>query len=132
MHFFKVSLSRKQIMSFLSPCLTYPSVNRLGDDNVLAVIGDSTNATAEGTSGSESLVKESLTDIMSRLKTQSIAVGCFSSNIARMESIVYAARKNGRKVRGREREREGEKRAINFFAFVEFGQKKTKTTKKTH
>ncbi|MBL8700478.1 MAG: ribonuclease J [Alphaproteobacteria bacterium] len=72
-------------------------LRRLGDGGVLAVIGDSTNAMRDGESGSEADVRAALTSLFSRYH-QRIAVGCFASNIARLESIAHAAKANGRDV----------------------------------
>ncbi len=69
----------------------------LGNEGVLALIGDSTNADVPGYSGSESEVKEELQQIFSRYINR-IVVTCFSSNIARIINIVNAAKKNNRKI----------------------------------
>ena len=69
----------------------------LGNEGVLALIGDSTNADVPGYSGSESEVREELQQVFSRLINR-IVVTCFSSNIARIINIVHAAKKNNRKI----------------------------------
>ena len=69
----------------------------LGSKGVLALIGDSTNADVPGYSGSESEVREELQQVFSRYINR-IVVTCFSSNIARIINIVYAAKKNNRKI----------------------------------
>ena len=69
----------------------------LGNEGVLALIGDSTNADVPGYSGSESEVREELQQVFSRYINR-IVVTCFSSNIARIINIVYAAKKNNRKI----------------------------------
>ena len=74
------------------------SLQEFAEEGVLALIGDSTNATVEGTSGSESLARQSLIDLFQTLKTGCIFVGCFASNIARLESIAIAAHEAGRGV----------------------------------
>jgi len=73
------------------------SFEKIGNDGLLALIGDSTNADVPGFSGSESAVREELTKIFSRYNKRIITT-CFSSNITRMESIAIAAKKNNRKV----------------------------------
>ena len=73
------------------------SFKKIGDEGLLALIGDSTNADIPGFSKSESEVGEELIKVFSRYNKR-IVVTCFSSNIARMESIAIAAKKNGRKV----------------------------------
>ncbi len=70
---------------------------RLGEEGVLAMICDSTNAMVDGTSGSESEVRESLRELIGDLHGR-IAVTCFASNVARVESIALAARGAGRRV----------------------------------
>ena len=69
----------------------------IGNDGLLALIGDSTNADMPGFSRSENEVKEELKNIFSRYSNR-IVVTCFSSNIARMINIIYAAKKNNRKI----------------------------------
>ena len=70
---------------------------KLGDEGLLALIGDSTNANSKGMSGSENDVKIHLTKLFSRFNKR-IVITCFSSNITRLESIVKAAKANNRKV----------------------------------
>ena len=70
---------------------------RLGEEGVLAMVCDSTNAMVDGTSGSESEIRESLRDLIAGLEGR-IAVTCFASNVARVESIALAAQEAGRKV----------------------------------
>ncbi len=70
---------------------------RLGEEGVLAMVCDSTNAMVDGTSGSESEVRESLYDLIASLDGR-IAVTCFASNVARVESIALAAQEAGRRV----------------------------------
>ena len=69
----------------------------LGDEGVLALVGDSTNAMVPGRSGSEAQVRETLTDLLGRYPNR-IAVTCFATNVARLESIAVAAAANGRNV----------------------------------
>nr|WP_294522860.1 ribonuclease J [uncultured Rhodopila sp.] len=69
----------------------------LGDRGVLAIVCDSTNAMVEGHSGSELDVRNTLTALIRDL-TGRVAVTCFASNVARMESIALAAQDAGRSV----------------------------------
>ncbi|HTP85281.1 MAG TPA: ribonuclease J [Alphaproteobacteria bacterium] len=69
----------------------------IGDAGVLAMIGDSTNAMRDGESGSEAGVRAALTELFGRYQGR-IAVGCFASNVARLESIASAAAAHGRDV----------------------------------
>jgi len=70
---------------------------KIGNEGLLALIGDSTNADTPGFSESEYRVREELIKIFSRYN-QRIVITCFSSNIARINSISIAAKKNNRRV----------------------------------
>src|SRR6202022_844553 len=59
--------------------------------------GDSTNALRPGTSGSEAALRRSLTDLIGRYDAR-VAVACFASNVARLETIARAAAVHGRDV----------------------------------
>lgn len=72
-------------------------LQRLGDEGVLALVCDSTNALVAGESGSEASVKEALTNLIGTLKGR-IAVTSFASNVARLGTIAHAAREHGREV----------------------------------
>ena len=69
----------------------------LGDKGVLAMVCDSTNVFVPGDSGSEGAVREALTEVIGRYRNR-VAVACFASNVARLESIAAAAAANGRDV----------------------------------
>ena len=69
----------------------------VGDAGVLAMVGDSTNAMVDGRTGSESEAQQGLIDAMSAASGR-IAVTCFASNVARIQSICMAAEANGRSV----------------------------------
>jgi len=71
---------------------------KLGEEGVLAMVCDSTNAMVDGHSGSEADVRKSLTDLIRSIKRGRVAVTCFASNVARVESVVVAARDAGRHV----------------------------------
>ena len=70
---------------------------RLGDEGVLAMVCDSTNALVDGRSGSEASVRPALAALIRPLRGR-VAVTCFASNVARVESIALAARDAGRSV----------------------------------
>ncbi len=72
-------------------------LKKIGDEGVSAMICDSTNIFSPGRAGSESDVRDSLLRIM-ELKTKRILVTSFASNVARMESIFYCAKKTGRAI----------------------------------
>jgi ribonuclease J len=67
----------------------------IGEEGVLALIGDSTNAIRAGESGSEASVRETLIELFRNYDSR-IAVACFASNVARVESIAVAAKASGR------------------------------------
>ena len=69
----------------------------IGDEGVLAIVGDSTNVMTKGHSESEGDVRVGMEKVIASLSGK-IAVTCFASNVARVESIALAARANGRKV----------------------------------
>ena len=69
----------------------------LGDEGVLAMVCDSTNALVEGHSGSEGEVRRSLSALIKSIDGR-VAVTCFASNVARVESVAIAARDAGRTV----------------------------------
>ena len=69
----------------------------LGDEGVLAMVCDSTNAMVEGHSGSEADVRRSLSALIRNLRGR-VAVTCFASNVARIESVALAARDAKRSV----------------------------------
>ena len=70
---------------------------RLGDEGALAMVCDSTNATVPGSSGSEAAVRESLIELFGRFENR-IAISCFATNVARLDSIAAAAAANDRNV----------------------------------
>lgn len=69
----------------------------LGAEGVLAMVCDSTNAMVEGRSGSEADVRHTLATLIAQMSGR-VAVTCFASNVARVESIALAARAAGRSV----------------------------------
>ncbi len=69
----------------------------LGDEGILAMVCDSTNAMVEGHSGSEADVRTTLTALVRSLRGR-VAVTCFASNVARVETVALAARDAGRSV----------------------------------
>lgn len=73
------------------------ALTRIGDEGVLAMVGDSTNALKEGISGSEGELREALTELVGRYEGR-VAVACFASNVARLHTIARAAQAHGRDV----------------------------------
>ncbi|AQS85241.1 MAG: ribonuclease J [Acetobacter aceti] len=72
-------------------------LREIGDEGVLALVCDSTNVMTPGASRSEAEVRQGLTELMGTL-TGRIAVTCFASNVARVETIAMAAQAAGRVV----------------------------------
>jgi len=75
----------------------FEALRRVGKEGVLALVGDSTNVFTRGHSGSESEVRASLIELLGRFDGR-IAVSCFATNVARLESIAVAAEANERSV----------------------------------
>jgi ribonuclease J len=73
------------------------AIKRLGDEGVLAMVCDSTNVFVDGEAGSEAGVRVAMNRLIAGL-TGKIAVACFASNVARMDTVIRAAQAAGRKV----------------------------------
>ena len=73
------------------------AIRRLGDEGVLAMVCDSTNVFVDGVAGSEAGVRDVMSKLIGTL-TGKVAVGCFASNVARMDSVIRAAEANDRRV----------------------------------
>ena len=71
------------------------ALRALRQGGVLAMVCDSTNALQPGHSRSEGDLRESLIEVVGRFD-QRVAIGCFSSNIARLETIAEVADRTGR------------------------------------
>ncbi|HEY5239788.1 MAG TPA: ribonuclease J [Rhizomicrobium sp.] len=67
------------------------ALRALGDEGVLALVCDSTNALVAGHSGSEADVRKNLIELVSTLKGR-VAVTAFASNVARLQTVGEAAR----------------------------------------
>ena len=72
-------------------------LRELGEQGVLALIGDSTNAVREGRSPSETEVGVNITELVKAAKGR-VAVTTFASNVARIRAVANAAREAGREV----------------------------------
>ena len=66
-------------------------------EDVLAMICDSTNSLSKGRSGSEIEVRENITNLIKSIDTR-IFVTSFASNLARLDTIAYAANASNRKL----------------------------------
>jgi ribonuclease J len=73
------------------------ALRALGEEGVLALVCDSTNALVAGESGSEADVRTALHRLIGTL-TGKVAVTSFASNVARLDSIAQAARAHGREI----------------------------------
>ncbi len=81
----------------LGPLTDETRFRKLGDEGVLALICDSTNAVRDGVSPSEREVSESLTKIIEAAEGR-VGITTFSSNVGRIRSIAQAAEAAGREV----------------------------------
>lgn len=73
-------------------------LKEIGENGVDCLLCDSTNILTENQIGSETTVKDALLRIIPKYKHKRITVTCFSSNVARLETIFSVAKKLGRKV----------------------------------
>ncbi|MBL8659992.1 MAG: ribonuclease J [Rhodospirillales bacterium] len=73
------------------------ALTRLGDEGVLAMICDSTNALESGRSGSEGDLHAGLLRIVESCRDR-VAVTCFASNIARLQTLGDVATATGRRL----------------------------------
>ena len=74
------------------------SFARVGDNGVLALLAESTNATRAGYTPTEMLVSESLDNLFKRAEKYRIIIATFASNVNRVQQIINCAEKYGRKV----------------------------------
>lgn len=81
----------------VGPATDLNRLAEIGEEGVLALVCDSTNVMKPGPSRSESEVRVSMTELVASLKGR-IAVTCFASNVARVETIAMAAQAAGRTV----------------------------------
>lgn len=70
---------------------------RLRNEEVLALVGDSTNALVPGHSGSEAEVRGRLIDLVSTLETR-VVMTCFATNAARVATAGKVAEATGRRL----------------------------------
>ena len=72
-------------------------LRELGEEGVLALIGDSTNAVREGRSPSEAEVARTIIDLVKSAKGR-VAVTTFASNVSRIKAVADAAKAADREV----------------------------------
>ncbi len=76
----------------------YRRFAELGDEGVLLLLSDSTNAEHEGYTPSEREIGVALNEIFMRERDKRIIIATFSSNIHRIQQVMDAALRYGRKV----------------------------------
>lgn len=81
----------------LGPLTDEARLRAIGDEGVLALMCDSTNAMRDGISPSEKEVSQGLREVIEQAEGR-VAVTTFSSNVGRIRSIMEAARDAGREV----------------------------------
>lgn len=81
----------------VGPATDEEALRTIGDDGVLALMCDSTNVFMDGRTGSEGSLRNSLIDVVQNCKNR-VAIACFASNVARMESAIRVAEATGRRV----------------------------------
>lgn len=74
-----------------------PAMSRFGDRGVDLLLMDSTNATTPGVSESEAGIQPALERIIRDARKQ-VVVACFASNVFRVQQIINAADRAGRRV----------------------------------
>lgn len=72
-------------------------LSQYGDNGILALVGDSTNVFNSNSAGSEGELRNSLISLIEQCDKM-VVVATFASNVARLESLLVAARTVGRKV----------------------------------
>ena len=81
----------------LGPLTDENRFRQIGDEGVLALMCDSTNALRDGVSPSEEAVSEGLRQVIENAEGR-VAITTFSSNVGRIRSIALAAEAAGREV----------------------------------
>lgn len=72
-------------------------LQRWGDEGVLLLLADSTNAEREGTTPSESSLDEMLDRTLANAKGR-VLITTFASNLGRVQQVINSARRHGRRV----------------------------------
>lgn len=73
-------------------------LRRLTPNGVLALLADSTNADRPGRTPTEQVVSDELDRLFAEAKNGRIIIATFASLLARLQEIMYLAKKHGRKV----------------------------------
>ncbi|MBQ1839273.1 MAG: ribonuclease J [Ruminococcus sp.] len=74
------------------------SFAKVGDEGVLALLGESTNANRPGYTRTEQMVSDSLDNLFKKAEKYRIIIATFASNVNRVQQIIDCAEKYGRKV----------------------------------
>ena len=69
----------------------------VGEEGVLAMVCDSTNVFVKGTSGSEKDVRDNLMELVGKFEKR-VAIACFASNVARLDTIARVGEAHDRSV----------------------------------
>ena len=88
----------KMDLTPIGPMSNIHKMARIGERGVKLLMSDSTNATVKGSSLSESVVDENISEIFETEKENRIILATFASNIYRLKHIIEICRKNKRKV----------------------------------
>ena len=81
----------------IGPAAEEDTLRRFGDEGVLAIVCASPNVFSPGESGSEAEIHDNLSKLVAECKGR-VAVACFATNVARLETIARVAAENGRDV----------------------------------
>ncbi|MEE2956352.1 MAG: ribonuclease J [Pseudomonadota bacterium] len=81
----------------VGPLTDMSGLRRVGKKKLIALMCDSTNIFVESKERSEGALRKSLSKIIEGCKNQ-VAVTCFASNVARLETCFHAAEVTGRRV----------------------------------
>ena len=82
----------------MGPMIDLARFGQLGNEGVLALLADSTNAERPGYTPSERVVGESFANLFRKAHNKRIIVATFSSNLPRIQQIMTASAQDGRKV----------------------------------
>ena len=80
----------------VGPTTDFAALAEAAQGDIVAAVSDSTNATKEVSSRSEAELRDALAERLERVRSGRIAVACFSSNIARIDTLVKLAEQLGR------------------------------------
>lgn len=79
----------------IGPICPSDALTKLGDDGVLALVGDSTNVFNPNESGSEATVRDNLIKVVQGMDNR-VIITTFASNVARLDTIGEVAKATGR------------------------------------